>query len=166
MHPAALSDDELARQCEIKRTRGSGPGGQHRNKVETAIVITHTPSGIRGEASERRSQSQNLEVAWQRLRVALALGVRLACATDTPLSPRWQTHLRGGKIHISPDHDDFGPILAEVLDRLALAVGDVASVAERLGVSSSQLIKFLKLEPLALQRVNDARRAQGVHPLK
>ena len=76
MHPAALPWEELERQCDIKRTRGSGPGGQHRNKVETAIVITHRESGIRGEASERRSQAQNLAVAWNRLRVALALGVR------------------------------------------------------------------------------------------
>ncbi|MCY2992774.1 MAG: peptide chain release factor-like protein [Planctomycetota bacterium] len=53
IHPAALAIDQLLRECQIVRTRRSGPGGQHRNKVETAVVITHLPSGVKGEASER-----------------------------------------------------------------------------------------------------------------
>jgi hypothetical protein len=44
--------------------------------VETAVVITHRPTGISAQASERRSQAENLAVAWKRLRVELALGVR------------------------------------------------------------------------------------------
>ena len=58
-HPASLPYDELIRECEVRRQRRSGPGGQHRNKVETGIFIEHKPSGIRAEATEQRSQAKN-----------------------------------------------------------------------------------------------------------
>ena len=37
IHPAALPFDALLKECEVRRLRRSGPGGQHRNKVETAV---------------------------------------------------------------------------------------------------------------------------------
>ena len=40
-HPCDLQLEDLLARCQVTRTRGSGPGGQHRNKVETAIVIKH-----------------------------------------------------------------------------------------------------------------------------
>ena len=165
MHPAALPVEELSRLCDVQRTRGSGPGGQHRNKVETAIVIKHRDTGIRGEASERRSQAQNLAVAWQRLRVALALGVREPRSIDQPPSELWRSRVRGGKISVNPEHEDFGVLLAELLDILVAAEGDVAAAAERLGISSSQVVKFLKLEPRALQQLNRLRRERGLRAL-
>lgn len=165
MHPAALPLESLQAQCDIQRTRGSGPGGQHRNKVETAIVITHRPSGIRAEASERRSQAQNLAMAWQRLRTALAVGVRDPVAADEPRSPLWTSRIRGGKIRVSPDHEDFGPLLAELLDRLHAAEAEMATVAEQMQTSSSQIVKFLKLHPPALAKLNDWRRERGLRAL-
>lgn len=166
MHPATLPLDELQRQCQIARTRRSGPGGQHRNKVETAVVITHQPSGIRGEASERRSQAQNQDVAWQRLRVQLALELRTDWPADRELSPLWRTRSKGGKLSVNPEHADFPALLAEALDRLVTLDFDVTLAAEQLGVSSSQLVKFLKLEPQALQQLNLARQQRGQHLLK
>ncbi len=52
-------------------TRGSGPGGQNRNKVESVIMARHTQSGtlVRGEVE--RSQHQNRELAMKVLRAKL-----------------------------------------------------------------------------------------------
>ena len=73
MHPAALPDDDLLSICNETRTRRGGPGGQHRNKVETAVVLQHRPTGLNAEANERRSQADNRRVALQRLRLRLAI---------------------------------------------------------------------------------------------
>ena len=72
-HPAALSSEQLHARCHETRTRRSGPGGQHRNKVETAIVLLDPETGISAEAAERRSQAENRRVAIFRLRLNLAL---------------------------------------------------------------------------------------------
>ena len=58
-HPAALEEAVLASQCKVRTTRRSGPGGQNRNKVETAVELIHGPTGLRAQASERRSQGEN-----------------------------------------------------------------------------------------------------------
>jgi len=52
---------------EIEFVRASGPGGQHRNRRETGVRLTHKPSGIVVLATERRSQSENRRVALERL---------------------------------------------------------------------------------------------------
>jgi protein subunit release factor A len=67
-----LSDDDLLAQCEIQAHRASGPGGQHRNKTETAIRLVHHPSGIVAEGKDQRSRTQNLRAALGRLREKLA----------------------------------------------------------------------------------------------
>ena len=167
IHPAALDERALLDHCTTRRQRRSGPGGQHRNKVETAVVITHTPTGISGEASERRSQAQNRRQAIFRLRVNLAIGYRreadVAGCQPTAL---WQSRAEAGRIAVSATHDDFPALLAEALDVLAAADWNVGEAADRLGCSSSQLTRFLQSEPRAFALLNRERAERGLRPLR
>jgi ribosome-associated protein len=67
-----LTDDQLLAQCEVQTHRASGPGGQHRNKNETAVRLVHKPSGTVAEGKDQRSRIQNLSAALGRLRDKLA----------------------------------------------------------------------------------------------
>lgn len=166
MHPAALDEDELLKHCEVASGRGSGPGGQHRNKVETAIRITHRPTGITASATERRHKEQNRQQAVFRLRVKLAIQVREPIDPGAEASARWSGRVKGRQLLINPKHEDFPAVLAEAMDRIAMVGYDVPAAAEALKVSTSQLIKLLKHEPEALQRVNQERAKQSLHPLR
>src|SRR5580698_10521841 len=120
IHPAALDPDALSAECEFRATRRSGPGGQNRNKVETAVVLTHRPSGIRAEASQRRTQGENRRAALARLRVELALAIRrpIERADGEPFAPSalWRSRCTSGRIAVNPEHADFPALLAEALD--------------------------------------------------
>ncbi|MBP90134.1 MAG: peptide chain release factor-like protein [Planctomycetaceae bacterium] len=167
LHPAALSKRELLTQCESRRQRRSGPGGQHRNKVETAVVFTHTPTGIQGEASERRSQEQNRKVALFRLRVNLAIGSRrtIDLAKQEP-SELWQARCKNRRIAVNSEHDDFPAVLAEALDVLAACGWDAKEATEFLAFSASQLTKLLQAEPRAFTELNRQREARGLSRLR
>jgi peptide chain release factor 1 len=57
----------LDKDLKITITRGSGPGGQHRNKVETCVTVMHIPTGLTERCQDTRSQLKNLELAKERL---------------------------------------------------------------------------------------------------
>ncbi len=168
-HPAALDLDVLVRQCEFRATRRSGPGGQNRNKVETAVILKHRPTGTIAEASERRSQGENRRMALHRLRIELAITVRQPIRTgpDRPYQPStlWGTRCHGGRIAVNPHHDDFPALLAEALDVLVAVDDDPRAAGQLLGCSPTQLIKLLKEAPRALAQLNERRRTAGRHPL-
>ncbi|WP_075084651.1 peptide chain release factor family protein [Mariniblastus fucicola] len=169
-HPASWPTEKLLSGCDTQRTRRGGPGGQHRNKTETAIVVTHRESGVSGQASERRSQLDNREAAVFRLRLNLAISLRC----DKPVqdeaalpSEMWRSRAVGGKLVVSPKHADFPALVAEALDWVFAYQFDLSSAAkQRLGLSTSQLVKFLKLCPEAWQLVQQNRVDAGLPRLK
>ncbi|QDU15186.1 Peptide chain release factor 1 [Gimesia maris] len=164
-HPACCNLDLLLKNCQIEQVRRSGPGGQHRNKVETGVVIKHIPTNISGEASERRQQGRNRSMALFRLRVNLALGYRISEISDAP-SLLWQRRITKGTLKVNSEHDEFPALLAEALDTITCFEFDVKAASEFLKCSSSQLIKFLKKEPRAFAAVNQRRLEAGLHLLK
>lgn len=163
----ALEPEQLLLECDVRRQRRSGPGGQHRNKVETAVVIVHRASGVRGEASEFRSQADNQANAVQRLRVKLALAIR---TPDFDLancpSALWRSRLQSEQVVVSPKHTDFPILLAEALDCIVAHQFELPVAAEKLHCSTSQLLKLLKLHFEALEYVNQERIARNLRPLR
>ena len=63
MAHAPLRDEDLRESF----ARSSGPGGQHVNKVSTAVTLTHLPTGLSVTVSDSRSQSMNRKLARERL---------------------------------------------------------------------------------------------------
>ena len=162
-HPARLPVEDLLAQCDERRTKGSGPGGQHRNKVETKVVLTHRPTGVAGQAGERRSQPENRHVAVRRLRLSLAVGVRSPADAAAAPSALWRSRCRGGRISCNESHADFPALLAEALDVLAAAGWDPPRAGAILGCTPTQLVRLLGDHPPALAALNAARDGLGLH---
>jgi hypothetical protein len=166
VHPAAMPPERILADCQTRQLRRGGPGGQHRNKVETAVRLVHRPTGVDAEASERRSQAENRARALFRLRLNLALHVRHPAGADYRPSSVWQSRCQAGRVCLSPTHHDFPTMLAEALDVLEGRALDPRAAAETLGCTTSQLIRLLKREPRAVHQLNQKRQEQGLRPLQ
>lgn len=182
-HPACLDEASLLSLCVLSQTRRGGPGGQHRNKTSTTIVIEHQPSGVQAEASERRSQADNRRMAIRRLREELAIGLRtdshakvaqVAITEDDEVEPvDWAAmvaNLRadygGGKLRVAETNPSRPNVLAVLLDDFVEFKGSTQPVATLWKTSASQLVRFLKEFPAALKWVNLLRQTQNLSPLR
>jgi protein subunit release factor B len=66
-----LDDEHLLLECVEQFFNAGGPGGQHQNKTETAVRLSHPKTGVTVTATERRSQLMNRHEALERLRATL-----------------------------------------------------------------------------------------------
>lgn len=68
---ALLSLDKLAEQCETKVFRATGPGGQGVNTTDSAVRMTHIPTGVVVVSRESRSQYRNRQICLRKIREEL-----------------------------------------------------------------------------------------------
>ncbi|MCA9286852.1 MAG: peptide chain release factor-like protein [Phycisphaerales bacterium] len=166
-HPSTLAEDELLKHCSIEFGRVAGPGGQNRNKVETAVYIAHRPTAVDTHATERRSQGQNRHVAIFRLRLKLAWKVRTWTRRDGHRpSELWVSRRQGEKMSVNPEHADYPALLAEALDVVVARGYDVAGSAGILGITMSQLARLIRHQKHAFSMVNEGRERRGLPRLR
>ena len=169
-HYLLAADDALIAQCEVDRYRASGPGGQHRNKTESAVRLRHKLTGISAIGEDSRSQSENKLHAVRRLRSALALAVREPVNLDgfRP-SPRLAAFVAAGTAPLGAktrNTGEFWTAIAELLDLLVAGELEIGTTAQRLGITTGALSKLLLHDDHVARAVNDLRRARGMRPLR
>ena len=64
-------DDALLLECKVETFRSSGKGGQHANKTESAVRLTHVSSGIQVTCQDERSQYLNKSKCIKELRLRI-----------------------------------------------------------------------------------------------
>lgn len=164
------SDDALIAQSEVDRYRASGPGGQHRNKTESAVRLRHKLTGVTAIGEDSRSQAENKVHAVRRLRSAIALEVREPVRLeDYRPSTRLANIVAGGTAPLGAKTrltGDYWAAMAELLDVLVAGNLEIATTAQRLGITTGALSKLLLHDDSVARVVNDLRRAKGMRPLR
>ncbi|KAI3417457.1 RF_PROK_I domain-containing protein, partial [Psidium guajava] len=170
-----LTDEELMKQCEMGTFKASGPGGQHRNKRESAVRIKHIPTGIIAQAVEDRSQHKNRASALLRLRTLLALKVRNAVNLEAYSPPKellqilpLKSTVRGPDCgpQIGPNNPKFMLGVQALLDLLSALEGSVSDAAKLLGLSTGALSRLILSDDSLRLAVNELRASKGMKPLK
>ena len=172
-----MRDEELLKACRVERMRGSGPGGQHRNKTESYVRLTHMATGATAAAGEERSQALNKARALRRLRTNIALlapeedgvvagGDEEAWAPPAELA-RW-LRLKGAPKGnaIGRKSAEYPLAVAQLMEVLTSHEFAVADAATALGLSTGALSKAVCGDNDLRAAVNRERQRRDMRPLK
>ena len=163
------SDDALIAQCEVDRYRASGPGGQHRNKTESAVRLRHKLTGVTAIGEDSRSQAENKVHAVRRLRSSIALDVREPVRLDGFVpSARLAALVAGGTAPLGARTrltGEYWAAIGELLDLIVAGELEIGTTAKRLGITTGALSKLILHDDSVARAVNDLRRAKGMRPL-
>lgn len=160
----ALDDRELLAQCEVDTFRGTGPGGQKRNKTESAVRLRHLPTGLVARSDDSRSQHENRGHALRRLRLVIALEKRTALDLANYTPPHELSELLAGRL--GRRNVRYPLAIAAMLDLLLAAGQSLSEAAGNAGSTTSRFSRVATNDPTLLQKINADRTAAGLRPLR
>jgi len=162
-----LSDAELLAQCDVDTFRASGPGGQKRNKTDSAVRMRHRPTGMSAQASESRSQHDNRRRALGRLRQAIVIGVRATVVLEDYAAPLALRGVLPAAPAPIPRRDPrYLVALQQLLDLFVALECSVSATADRLGVRTATVSRLILSEPWLVRAVNEWRAARSLRALR
>jgi hypothetical protein len=163
-----LGDEQLLAQCEVHTYRASGPGGQKRNKTDSAVRLHHGPTRLIVTATESRSQHENKARALTRLRHAIALQMRRPVDREHFARPAWFEDIVGAerRLKLSPKGAPFWHTARLVMDVLDACAGSVADAAGLLGLTTGNLVSFVQSEEHVWEQANRIRQQHNCKPLR
>ncbi len=154
-----LDDAALLEECDVLTYRASGPGGQKRNKTDSAVRLAHRPTGLAAIGTESRSQHENKSRALARLRRAIAFEVRAPLdSADYEPSPLLRTCISAARgLQCGRRDQRYWLVVAELLDLLLAHRAAVRDTARALDLSTANLVAFFRRDPKLWERVNRFR---------
>lgn len=154
----ALSDEELMKECRFDAMRGTGPGGQKRNKTSSAARVTHLESGLSAFDDVTRSQHQNLKHALDKLRGEIAVNLLPGEGEATPGIPIAPVP--------KPNSRNYFLWLGKIFDALLATDFQMPEAAARFECSPSHLIRIVAKDEFAWQKLAEARQRRKMTPLR
>jgi hypothetical protein len=174
----SLDDDRLLQQCDIHIYKSSGPGGQHRNKVSSAVRLRHRPTGVSAHGDDSRSQQDNKRMAVKRLRMNLACQLRRPVQRDAAGSilipptvrecmfvPRGRGANPAVRLEIGGRDFRFWGVAAWLLDVLDAMEGRMSDAAAQIGITTGNLSDLLGQDRHLLATAQEIRKKFGLKPL-
>jgi hypothetical protein len=169
-------DDELLAACDVHIYKASGPGGQHRNKVSSAVRLAHRASGVTASGNDSRSQHRNKQLALRRLRMNLACRVRVGFDPKQDALPEALLEClhkpkkpgnspAGSRLSIGRKDYRFWHVAAILLDILDAVESRVSDASSLLGISTGNLVRVLKSDRHLLGAAQGLRKQYGQSPL-
>jgi hypothetical protein len=165
----AQSDEVLTAGCQVDLQRGSGPGGQKRNKTSSAVRLRHTATGLSALSRESRSQHQNRARALGRLRERIAFDLRepveldgyapppqlaaLLCQEPVRTSDKWLRSV------------DYLAAVGHFIDLYQSVGCSLGEVARRAVVSQSRLDKIVRADARLQRKLGELRTVQRTRPV-
>jgi len=164
-----LADAALLAQCEMDRLRGSGPGGQKRNKTESSVRLRHKATGLSSLAGESRSQHENKARALRRLRERIAFDLREPVELDDYQPPPAlvalveQDPVRSSEKWLrSPEYLRAAGHLVDLYQAVGCSLPESA---RRLGIAGARLDKVARADDRLMRKLGELKNAQRTRPV-
>lgn len=171
----ALDDKALLGECDVNICKSSGPGGQHRNKVSSAVRLRHRPTGITATGDDSRSQHDNKRMAIRRMRMNIACRLRRPVRIENPSVPPVVADcifvVRGGqnkgvrRLEIGRKDVRFWQVAAFLLDVLEAFQSRLSFAARYVGITTSNFVSLMQSDRHLLAAAQQIRKRNERKPI-